>query len=223
MIELTRHGAVFVLQMQSDENRFRPDFLAAIDAALDEVERSAGDAALVTTGAGKFYSNGLDLDALAGKSGAEIAAYLQSVHRLFARILAFPRITVAAINGHAFAGGGMLALAHDFRVMRSDRGYFCLPESDLRLPLQPGMTALIAARLPAQTAHDAIMTGRRYGGADALARGIVDHAVADADVLPRAIAIAQELSGKDPQTLAALKRGLYVATLAVLEGETPSR
>ena len=88
----------------------------------------------------------------------------------------------------------MLALAHDFRVMRSDRGYFCLPESDLRLPLQPGMTALIRARLPAQTAHEAIVTGRRYGAAEALASGIVDRAVAESEVLPAAIALAQELA-----------------------------
>ena len=219
MIELTRHGAVHVLRMNADENRFRPELLAAISSALDEVERADGDAALVTTGTGKFYSNGLDLDALAGKSGAEIAAYLQSVLALFARVLAFPRITVAAINGHAFAGGGMLALAHDFRVMRSDRGYFCLPESDLRLPLQPGMTALIRARLPAQTAHEAIMTGRRYGAADALASGIVEHAVAEADVLPRAIAIAQALAAKHAPTLAALKTGLYADALRTLRGD----
>jgi enoyl-CoA hydratase/carnithine racemase len=219
MIELSRHDAVFVLQMNADENRFHPEFLAALQGALDEVEAAEGAAALVTTGAGKFYSNGLALDAIAGKSGAEIAAYLDTVHQLFARVLAFPRITVAAINGHAFAGGGMLALAHDFRVMRSDRGFFCLPESDLRLPLQPGMTALIRARLPAQTAHEAIMTGRRYGAADALSAGIVDRAAAESEVLPAAIALAQELAGKDPATLAALKQGLYEETLHTLRGK----
>jgi enoyl-CoA hydratase/carnithine racemase len=220
MIELTRDDAVFVLRMRAGENRFAPDFLEAFGRALDEVERADGAAALVTTGEGKFYSNGLDLDALAGKSGAEIAAYLQSVMGgLFARVLAFPRATVAALNGHAFAGGGMLSLAHDLRVMRADRGFFCLPESDLRLPLQPGMTALIAARLPAQTAHEAIITGRRYGGADALARGIVDHAVAEDEVLPRAVALARELAGKHPETMAALKRGLYAEPLRILGGK----
>ncbi|RIL07243.1 MAG: enoyl-CoA hydratase [Proteobacteria bacterium] len=218
MIDLERHdGGVCVLRMRDGENRFTNEFLGRFSAALDEVERSEGPAALVTTGDGKFWSNGLALDALAGRSAAEVGAYLREVHRLFARVLAFPRATVAAIGGHAFAGGAMLALAHDFRVMRADRGFVCLPEVDLRLPLQPGMTALIAARLPAQAAHEAIVTGRRYGGADALARGIVDEAVAEAEVLPRAIERARELAGKDPATLAALKRGLYAGALAVLE------
>lgn len=218
-IDLRREGDVFVLRMHDGENRFSPALLREFDAALDEVERRAGPAALVTTGEGKFYSNGLALDALAGKGADEIRAYLRSVHALFARVLAFPRATVAALNGHAFAGGLMLALAHDQRVMRADRGYACLPEIDLRLALQPGMTAIIAARLPAQTAHEAITTARRYGGADACAAGIADEAVADTAVLARAIERAAALAGKDPATLAALKRGLYAETLRLLEGE----
>jgi enoyl-CoA hydratase/carnithine racemase len=218
MIDLQRHGSAFVLRMNDGENRFTPEFLAAFGRALDEVEKTEGTA-LVTVGEGKFWSNGLALDALAGKGAAEIGDYLRTVHRLFARVLAFPRATVAALNGHAFAGGLMLALAHDVRVMRADRGYACLPEVDLRLALQPGMTALIAARLPKQTAHEAIVTGRRYGGADALAKGIADEIASEADVLPRAIARAEELAGKHGPTIGALKRGLHAATLRVLEGE----
>jgi enoyl-CoA hydratase/carnithine racemase len=218
MIDLQRQANVFVLRMTEGENRFTPAFLAAYGRALDEVEKAPGTA-LVTVGDGKFYSNGLALDALAGKTVAEIADYLREVHRLFARVLAFPRATVAALNGHAFAGGLMLALAHDFRIMRADRGYACLPEVDLRLNLQPGMTAIIAARLPKQTAHEAIVTGRRFGGADALARGICDEIADEAALLPRAIARAEELAGKDAATIGALKRGLHAETLRILEGE----
>jgi enoyl-CoA hydratase/carnithine racemase len=219
VIDLDRHGDVFVLRMRDGENRFSSELLRAFHAALDEVEKTPGPAALVTSGDGKFYSNGLALDALAGRSRDEIVAYLREVHALFARVLAFPRASVAALNGHAFAGGLMLALAHDLRVLRVDRGYLCLPEVDLRLVLQPGMTALVAARLPAATAHDAIVSGRRYGGPDAQARGFVDEVVAEADVLPRAIALAQERAAKDPATLAALKRGLHAETLRILTSD----
>jgi enoyl-CoA hydratase/carnithine racemase len=218
MIELERRGDVFVLQMRSGENRFAPPFLDAFDRALDAVEGTRGPAALVTSGEGKFYSNGLDLEGLGGAGREAIAAQLLRVHRLFARVLAFPRATIAAINGHAFAGGLMLALAHDLRVMRADRGFACLPEVDLRLALQPGMTALVQCKLRKQVAHEAVVTGRRYGGVDAAARGIVDETAPEAELLPRAVAIAQELAGKDPAALAALKRGLHAATLRVLEG-----
>lgn len=218
MIDLDRQGDVFVLQMRGGENRFTPAFLDAFEAALDQIEKTPGPAALVTTGEGKFYSNGLDLAGLGSGGREAIAQHLSRVLRLFARLLCFPRITVAAVNGHAFAGGLMLALAHDLRLMRADRGFLCLPEVDLGLPLQPGMTALIAARLRKQTAHEAIVTGRRYGAADALARGIVDDSAEEPELLPRAVARAAELAAKDPGTLAALKRGLHGPTLRVLEG-----
>jgi enoyl-CoA hydratase/carnithine racemase len=220
MIDLDRQGDVFVLQMRGGENRFTPAFLDAFEAALEQIEKTPGPAALVTTGEGKFFSNGLDMAALAeaGATGRDgLAAYIGRVHRLFARVLAFPRVTVAAMNGHAFAGGLMLALAHDLRVLRQDRGFLCLPEIDLRLDLQPGMTALVQAKLRKQIAHEAIVTGRRYGAVDALACGMVDKVAEEAAVLPRAIALAAELAAKDPATMAALKRGLHRETLRLLE------
>ena len=228
MIDLDRQGDVFVLQMRGGENRFTLPFLDAFEAALEQIERTPGPAALVTTGEGKFYSNGLDMPTLAeaARSGGEgLAAHLGRVHRLFARVLGFPRVTVAAINGHAFAGGWMLALAHDLRVMRSDRGYACLPEIDLQLSLQPAMTALIQAKLRKQVAHEAIVTGRRFGAEEALARGMVDHVAGEADVLPQALALAAALADKHPATLAALKRGLHREALHLLEtpaGLTPA-
>ena len=69
------------------------------------------------------------------------------MHALFGKMLALPVPTVAAIQGHCFAAGAMLAVAHDFRVMRADRGFFCLPEVDIHIPFTPPMAALIQARL----------------------------------------------------------------------------
>ena len=73
------------------------------------------------------------------------------------RVLVFPAYTVAAVNGHAFGAGAQIALAHDARVMRSGRGFFCMPEIDMKAHLHPGMTAIIQARLPHQSAHEVIV------------------------------------------------------------------
>ncbi|HTA32823.1 MAG TPA: enoyl-CoA hydratase/isomerase family protein [Solirubrobacteraceae bacterium] len=108
------------------------------------------------------FSNGLDLDWMGAAPPGGAAEVLHGLHALLARLLVFPTATVAAINGHAFAAGAMLALACDARVMREDRGYFCVPEVDLGLPFTPGMTALLKARLSPVTAHEAMVTGRRY-------------------------------------------------------------
>ena len=138
------------------------------------------------------------------------------MHHLFERVLALPVPTVAALQGHTFAGGGMLALAHDFRVMRADRGYFCLPEVDINIPFTRGMAALIQARLSKKTAHEAMTTGRRYGGTDALAAGIVDAVAHEDDVLSAALEMARSLVGKAGPTLGTIKSRMYAPALDVL-------
>ncbi|MFC4858233.1 enoyl-CoA hydratase-related protein [Actinophytocola glycyrrhizae] len=213
MPTLKRDDDVYVLDLGDGENRFHPDWLAAVNVALDEVENAP--APLVTTAGGKIYSNGLDLDWL-GQHGEQLASYVRGVHALLARMLEFPVPTVAAIPGHAFAAGAMLALAHDFRVMRADRGFFCLPEVDINIPFTPGMAALIQSKLTPATAHEAMTTGRRYGGTDAAAAGLVDAAVPAAAVLTTALDRARPLAGKNPQTLMAIKARMYVGPLAAL-------
>lgn len=218
MIELQRDGDVFVLRFDDGENRFSPEFLDGVERALDTVEKADGPRALVTVGTGKFYSNGLDLDWVGAHPG-EMDSYLRRVHAMFARFLTLPAPTVAAMNGHAFAGGAMLSLCHDFLVMRSDRGYFCLPEVDLGLPFTPGMNALLLARLPKVTAHEAMVTGRRYTAEEALAAGIVHRAVPEAEVLSTATALAAPLTAKNGDTMAAIRTRMYLSAIEVLTGD----
>ncbi|MFJ7075468.1 enoyl-CoA hydratase-related protein [Streptomyces sp. NPDC098781] len=212
---LERLDNVFVLDLGDGENRFHPDWLAAVDAAVDEVEKAEGPRALVTAATGKFYSNGLDLEWLSAHA-EQHEDYVVSVHRLYARLLSLPVITVAAMQGHAFAAGAMFSLAHDFRVMRGDRGFWCLPEVDINIPFTRGMAALIQSRLTPRTAHEAMLTGRRYGGSDAEAAGIVDRAVAEDAVRDTAVEIAQAQSAKAGDTLGIVKARMYAPVLATL-------
>ncbi|RBY84943.1 enoyl-CoA hydratase-related protein [Blastococcus sp. TF02A-30] len=221
MPTLDRTDDVFVLDLGDTENRFHPDWLAAVEAALDEVEGAGRPSALVTTATGKFFSNGLDLDWLLAHAD-QSEDYVVRVQELFARVLTLPVATVAAMQGHTFAAGAMLSLAHDLRVMRADRGFWCLPEVDIEIPFTPGMSALIQARLTPQTAHVAMTTARRYGGGDALAAGIVDAAVEEA-VRSAAVELAGSLAGKAGATLATIKQRMYAPVVAVLRDRTAPR
>lgn len=223
MIDLQRKQDVFILTLQAGENRFNRSFVDALNGALDTVASSDGPAALVTVGEGKYYTNGLDLEWLTTQPPEDIDVFLTDFERLFARVLALPMITVAALNGHAFAGGAMFSLAHDFRVMRTDRGFWCLPEIDLGMPLRPGMNALITGRLEKNTAHEAIVTGRRYTAEEALVAGIVQATAAEPDVLDTAVALAAPHVGKSRQAMAALKQEMYRDVLATLEAGAPHR
>lgn len=90
-----------------------------------------------------------------------VARTLARVHALYGRMLGLEVPAIAAVNGHAFAAGAMLALAFGQIVMPEDRGYFCLPEADLGLPFTPGMNALTSARLSPPAAHEAMVLARR--------------------------------------------------------------
>lgn len=215
MPTLTRSGDVFVLNLGETENRFHPDFVKAFGAALDEVAAARGPRALVTAANGKFWSNGLDLEWVQAHT-EQFAGYVSSVQEMFARVLELPLPTVAAIQGHCFAAGAMLALAHDFRDMRGDRGYFCLPEVDIKIPFTPGMTALIQARLTPQVAHEVMTTGRRLGGEQAKAYGVVDATAGLDEVLPLAVERAGELAPKAGPTLGLIKTRMYASVIALL-------
>jgi enoyl-CoA hydratase/carnithine racemase len=208
-MRLERHGAVFLLDLGDGENRLDAEFVAGFDAALDEVERTDGDCALVTTGRGAHYSTGYDLVRMRSLSHEAQRDFVAQHQRLLARLVLLPVPTLAALQGHAIGGGALIALAHDWRFMREDRGYFCLPEIDARIPFRPGMVALLAARLAPTVLRDLALSGERLGGRDASARGVVDLALPETELLPRALERADELARKDRRTVAKMKERLY--------------
>ncbi|WP_040686892.1 enoyl-CoA hydratase-related protein [Nocardia vinacea] len=221
---LEREGDVFVVYLGSEgqtdsENRFHPDWIDAFHGLLDQVEASEGPAALVTTASGKFYSNGLDTDWLFGNLD-KMHGYLDRVHSIYTRLLTFPLPTVAAVNGHAFGAGAMLATSHDFRVMRADRGFWCLPEVHLGMPFTVGMNALLTERLTNQVCVQAMTAGHRFAADEAITAGIVD-AKADADALLKsAIERAGALAANRKPNLPVIKRSLHAKALAGLATPT---
>ncbi len=153
MYEYRIDDNVAVVTMNNLENRFNLESLKAFDEVLTRIEAQPQVNALVTTSAHeKIWSNGIDLDWLlpaVQKGGQQVQNNLLSeIYRLLRHLITMPMVTVAAINGHAFAGGAFLAFAHDFRFMRSDRGWICLPEVDLGMTLGPVFLALTRKAVP---------------------------------------------------------------------------
>lgn len=208
MIELDRDGDVRILRMSEGENRFNRSTVDAIHDALDEVQATEGPVALVTVGEGKFFSNGLDLDWL-GAEGTADPSFLDDVHRLLRRTLMIDVVTVAAINGHAFAAGAMFATAHDYRLMRHDRGYWCLPEVDLGLALTPEMFAVLQAHLPRTALADAALTGNRYDAGTAAEIGLINGTAPADQLLDNAVSLAARHASKDRHVIAVHKQLLY--------------
>ena len=202
-----------VVRMDRGVNAFDQLFVDELHAAFDVVAATDDARGLVTVGAEKHYSNGFDIDFLGTLAGDDLAKFMDRSLRLLTRLLTFPVPTVAALNGHAFGIGAMLALAHDRRVMRPDRGWFCLPEIDLGMQFHPVMLALVQHRLPGAVAEEAILTGRRYDGPTAVGAGIA-HALAELDdLVPAAAEQAGPLAGKERGIAVALKSQLHAPVL----------
>jgi enoyl-CoA hydratase/carnithine racemase len=210
-LEVQRQGAVVVATWRDGENRLNPDTVSALDALASDIEREEGACALVVTGEGKFFSNGLDLERFAGNVD-QLVETVSMFQQLLGRLFVLPAYTVAAINGHAFAGGAMLTCAFDHRVMREDRGYWCLNEAEIGLPLSAQMTAAVLGRLPRATALEAMLTARRFSAPDALAAGIVESVASEDRLLEVAVDRAAAVAAKHRDVVAAHKRHAFSET-----------
>jgi len=212
---LNGSSPVWTLNLGDDENRFSPQLLANISDALTRASESREPVALLVTASGRFFSNGLDLEWLQANPN-ELQSYVAQVHEMLRRVLTLPVPTVCAINGHCFAAGAMLALACDYRVMRTGRGFFCLPEVDINIPFTAGMSALIQSKLSPRTALDAMTTGKRFDSPAALDAGIVDRICAIEELADVAHSMVSRLAGKDRGTLGAIKSTMFAAAAAAL-------
>lgn len=210
---LDRVADVFVLNLGSrnvddTENRIGPDWITEVNALLDEVESSSGPSALVTTATGKYFSTGIDLS-----WGAEnldrINRFIGTVQELLVRFLTFPMQTVAALQGHTYGGAAFFVMAHDYRIMRSDRGFLCFPGVNIGATYSPGTVDMVRAKLAPNTFHEALTTGRRYGGVDAAALGLVDAVSTEDRLRDDALCRATELMGTRGAVLGEIKRTMY--------------
>lgn len=111
-----------------------------------------------------------------------------------------------------------MALAHDFRVMREDRGFVCLPEVDIEIPFTNGMNALVTSKLSPRAALTAMTTGRRYTGPEAVAAGLVEATGEQDGLRQSAEEMVADLAGKDRATLGAIKSRLFVDVVTALRG-----
>jgi enoyl-CoA hydratase/carnithine racemase len=213
-IERHPHGVVLVtLDDARRKNVMTPELGDALHASLASLEADARDGtvrAVVITGAGGAFSSGGDLamlDRLRSLPFTESHAFMLHFYRRFLAVLDVPVPTIAAVRGPAIGAGLAFALACDLVVFAEDAK---LASNFVALGLHPGMgtTYLLPARCGAERARELIFTGRRFDGKEAVAMGLGLEAVADAEVVPRAIALATAMAKNGPLAVRATKQTL---------------
>ena len=217
--ELDEHVAV--VTMNSGENRFNFSFFEAFSEILDKVENDTDAGVLVVKSSHeKIWSNGIDLDWLGpaiAEEGPELRdKFLVEMFSFLRRLLTYPMLTIAAINGHAFAGGAFLSFTHDFRFMRSDRGWICLPEVDIGIPLGPVFTAISKRAVPMYKFEEMQYTGKRLTAQECEEHHIIMKAYHLDDLMNEVLAFARTLK-KDRGMIRQMKLETHKELLAVID------
>jgi len=222
-IELKKEGAVGVLTMNYEgQNRFSTDFCEDLLAAMDAVESDGSIRSLVVVGGDeKYWSTGLHLDYLGRIGAEEVKKFISLFNGMLKRWCVYPKPVVAAINGHAFAAGAILAAHLDYRFMREDRGWVCLPEVDINIPFLPGMIAILRATLAPSALRHMALTGKRFNAAEAQNLGFIDGVFSKEELLPKAVEWAAFLATKNPAAYAEIKRRMRAEVVHIMEQEDP--
>src|ERR1700720_3843907 len=207
-IQLAYDGgiATITLNRPDKRNAISFDLIDDLLGALKEVE--ASDAiVLILTGAGKAFSSGMDLDnlkTLIGRSPEQNLEDSQTMVRLFRSLYEFPKVTIAAVNGPAIAGGTGLALLCDFTlaVPEAKFGY-----TEVRIGFVPAIVSTFLLRqVGEKQARDLLLTGRLIGAEEAARIGLINEIVAPETLMAKARELAALLMENSPASLRATKK-----------------
>ena len=208
MFELTRHGRVALLRMTHGKaNAMDLEFCEGL-AAQAEACRASDAAALVITGQGKIFSAGVDLPRLVAGGATQMTVFLTAMSRAFEAMFAFPKPLVAAVNGHAIAGGCVLTACADYRMMASEPGRIGIPELLVGVPFPVVPLEIVRFATPPQHLQALIYRGLTLPAADALSYGLVDAVVNPERLIDEALAVAENLAAVPVEAFALTKRQL---------------
>lgn len=210
-MELKKEESVYVLSLTNGAkaNTFTEDVINEYNSVLDELEAASGNTSLVITSTDpKFWSNGINLEWIITQPANYFIQFASMLDRLYLRFALLDMPTVGCLTGHAYAGAAILAATLDFRLMRADRGFFCFPEVDIKIPFSPIMQEILKYLPDQQAVSELVLMGKRVGGEEALKMKIVSAIYPGDILLSKAMEMAQFLSQKDRKTYTLLKRNM---------------
>ena len=199
-------GDVALLRMEAGKaNAIGPAFLSALDNLLGGLD---GAAAVVMTGQGNAFSVGLDLPALIGLDREALRGLISRFDEVMLRLFEFAAPMVAAVNGHAVAGGCVLALQADVRLVADKELRIGLNETQLGIGLPASVLEPLRLQVPASSLLPLALEGRLVAPREALALGLVHEVVPEAELLDRALFRARALAALPPGGVRLVKAAL---------------
>jgi enoyl-CoA hydratase len=216
MIVRSQHEGILTLRLAHGKASALD--IELLDALLRELDQVADDTrALILTGTGSIFSAGVDLFRLTREGADYVRQFLPLLSRFVRALFTCPRPVVAAVNGHAIAGGCIIVLACDARLMAEGAGTIGLPELLVGVPFPAAAVELVRFAVPRDKLQSLIYTGRTLLPQDALAAGLIDEVVAPDDLPARAQEVARQLALIPPPAYGLTKQSLRAEALERIE------
>jgi enoyl-CoA hydratase len=217
-----KHDHVAVVTMNTNKaNAQNPKFFDDLHRAFDQLESEFSDCGVVLTGTGRVFSAGLDFDhhfpLFARRSVKEVDAWFEAYRATNLRIFTYPRPTVAAINGHAYAGGLITALNCDLRIAAAGELQFALNEVPIGIPMPAVYCEIIKYAVGTSSAAELTLFGQVYDLAAAQRMGVVSRIVPPERLLEQAVAWASAVEPGCHPAYAFSKRALQATTLRAID------
>ncbi|MBT3388199.1 MAG: enoyl-CoA hydratase/isomerase family protein [Desulfobacula sp.] len=222
IIEWEKNESVAIINMCNGPNKQNLEFVRQMNKCFDEILENKEIYSIVLTSTDeKNFSQGIDVEWLGRKMNEQdfdsIKAFMYGMNTIFKRILFMPVPVIAAINGHAFGNGAMLACTCDFRFMKKDKGFFCFPEVDISIPFLPGMIAFVRKAIPEYKFNEMILSGKRLGAQElADSHVIVKASVNKEELIEDALAFAKTFM-KKRGIFGELKKRMHKDIITVME------
>ena len=208
MIEVTHQDGIAILQMAHGKaNAQDVEFCNALAVALD-AQRDGTARAVVLTGSGSIFSAGVNLLRISAEGAPYVRQFLPALHRMFDAAFNLPKPLVAAVNGHAMAGGCVLACCADVRIAARGQGRIGITEILVGVPFPALAFEVMRYAANPQYLAEMALSGATYLSDDARTRGLVDEVVEPAELMNRAMAAAKALAAVSPAAFAATKEQL---------------
>ena len=197
-------GIVVLTMTHGKANALDIEFCDALAARFNDLRKS-DTKAVVLTGQGRIFSAGVDLKRLSAGGAAYIRRFLPALHRLYEAVFFYPKPVIAAVNGHAIAGGCVLACCADRRIMGRDAGRIGVTEILVGVPFPALAFEVVRFAVPPRYLPEFTLSGATYVADEALRRGWVDEVGEAGQLIGRAIAVAKDLSLLSPAAFAQTK------------------
>lgn len=205
MIDVAIDDGIALLTMRHGKaNALDIEFCEALTARFTDL-RGGNAKAVVLTGQGRIFSAGVDLKRISAEDADYIRRFLPALHRLYDAVFFYPKPVVAALNGHAIAGGAVLAACADRRVMANDGGRIGVTELLVGVPFPALAFEIVRHATPPYFFSETILSGATFPAEVAVHRGWANEAVEAARLMERAMIAAQELAALSPPAFAQTK------------------